>query len=73
MIPLTPGALADAAGNFYAGTLGGLAEISSGRVVRVFKDSNSALACNWVTAVRGAPPLLGWPRQSVSAEPGAIT
>jgi ligand-binding sensor domain-containing protein len=37
----------------YAGTLGGLAEISSGRVVRVFKD-NSALACNWVTAVRAA-------------------
>jgi outer membrane protein assembly factor BamB len=42
------------AGRVYAGTLGGLAEISSGRVVRVFKDSNSALACNWVTAVRGA-------------------
>ena len=42
------------AGRVYAGTLGGLAEISLGRVVRVFKDSNSALACNWVTAVRGA-------------------
>jgi len=38
----------------FAGTLGGLAEISSGRVVRVFKDSNSALTNNWVTAVRGA-------------------
>jgi ligand-binding sensor domain-containing protein len=38
----------------YAGTLGGLAEVSSGRVVRVFKDSNSALTNNWVTAVRGA-------------------
>lgn len=38
----------------FAGTLGGLAEISSGRVVRVFKDSNSALTKNWVTAVRGA-------------------
>lgn len=38
----------------YAGTLGGLAEVSAGRVVRVFKDSNSALTHNWVTAVRGA-------------------
>jgi ligand-binding sensor domain-containing protein len=38
----------------YAGTLGGLAEISAGRVERVFKDSNSALTHNWVTAVRGA-------------------
>jgi ligand-binding sensor domain-containing protein len=27
----------------FAGTLGGLAELSGGRVVRVFKDSNSAL------------------------------
>lgn len=38
----------------YAGTLGGLAEITSGKVVRVFKDSNSALTVNWVTAVCGA-------------------
>ncbi|PYT05100.1 MAG: hypothetical protein DMF65_00945 [Acidobacteria bacterium] len=42
------------AGRVYAGTLGGLAEVSSGRVVRVFKDSNSALTNNWVTAVCGA-------------------
>ena len=42
------------AGRVYAGTLGGLAEVASGRVVRVFKDSNSALANNWVTAVAGA-------------------
>lgn len=42
------------AGRVYAGTLGGLAEVSAGRVVRVFKDSNSALANNWVTAVAGA-------------------
>ncbi|MFL6332866.1 MAG: hypothetical protein ACJ754_05910 [Pyrinomonadaceae bacterium] len=41
-------------GRTFAGTLGGLAEVSSGRVVRVFKDSNSALTNNWVTAVRGA-------------------
>lgn len=38
----------------YAGTLGGLAEVAGGRVVRVFKDSNSALTVNWVTAVCGA-------------------
>jgi ligand-binding sensor domain-containing protein len=38
----------------FAGTLGGLAELSSSRVVRVFKDSNSALKNNWVTAVCGA-------------------
>jgi len=38
----------------FAGTLGGLAELSSGRVARVFKDSNSALRNNWVTAVTGA-------------------
>jgi ligand-binding sensor domain-containing protein len=38
----------------FAGTLGGLAELSGGRVVRVFKVSNSALKNNWVTAVCGA-------------------
>lgn len=38
----------------YAGTLGGLAEVTSGRVARVFKDSNSALTVNWVSAVSGA-------------------
>lgn len=35
----------------YAGTLGGLAQIAGGRVVRVFKDSNSKLSHNWVTAL----------------------
>jgi ligand-binding sensor domain-containing protein len=35
----------------YAGTLGGLAQIADGRVVRVFKDSNSKLSQNWVTAL----------------------
>ncbi|MGH9837251.1 MAG: ligand-binding sensor domain-containing protein [Blastocatellia bacterium] len=35
----------------YAGTLGGLAQIAGGRVVRVFKDSNSKLTTNWVTAL----------------------
>jgi len=35
----------------YAGTLGGLAEITENKVVRVFKDSNSNLTTNWVTAL----------------------
>ena len=37
--------------NLYAGTLSGLAVIQDGRVVRVFKDSNSNLSTNWVTAL----------------------
>ncbi|HEX8639292.1 MAG TPA: hypothetical protein VF692_14575, partial [Pyrinomonadaceae bacterium] len=35
----------------YAGTLGGLAEIENGRIVRAWKDSNSNLRTNWVTAL----------------------
>src|SRR5215813_3161816 len=35
----------------YAGTRGGLAQIAGGRVVRVFKDSNSKLTHNWVTGL----------------------
>lgn len=35
----------------YAGTLGGLAEIQQNRVVRIWKDSNSNLKTNWVTAL----------------------
>ncbi|HMZ22448.1 MAG TPA: hypothetical protein PLD20_31245, partial [Blastocatellia bacterium] len=35
----------------YAGTLSGLAQISAGRVVRTFKDSNSKLTHNWATAL----------------------
>ncbi len=35
----------------YAGTLGGLAEIESNRVVRTFKDSNSKLKTNWIIAL----------------------
>lgn len=42
----------------YAGTLGGLAQITGGRVVRVFKDSNSKLTHNWVTALCAAGPRL---------------
>lgn len=38
-------------GKLYAGTLGGLAEIESNRVVRTFKDSNSNLKTNWITAL----------------------
>lgn len=39
------------AGKLYAGTLGGLAEIQANKVVRTFKDSNSNLKTNWVTAL----------------------
>jgi ligand-binding sensor domain-containing protein len=35
----------------YAGTLGGLAVVEDGRVSRVFKDTNSNLTTNWVTAL----------------------
>lgn len=35
----------------YAGTLGGLARIENNRVVRTFKDSNSNLTTNWITAL----------------------
>lgn len=37
--------------NLYVGTLSGLALIQDGRVIRVFKDSNSNLSTNWVTAL----------------------
>ncbi|MBS1786454.1 MAG: hypothetical protein JST85_01955 [Acidobacteria bacterium] len=37
--------------SIYAGTLSGLAQINAGHVVRVFKDSNSKLTHNWVTAI----------------------
>src|SRR5215510_3650745 len=42
----------------YAGTRGGLAQIAGGRVVRVFKDSNSKLSHNWVTALCAVGPRL---------------
>jgi ligand-binding sensor domain-containing protein len=35
----------------YVGTLGGLAVIEDGHVSRVFKDTNSKLTANWVTAL----------------------
>jgi ligand-binding sensor domain-containing protein len=41
-------------GALFVGTLGGLAEVESSRVVRVFKDSNSRLTHNWVTALCAA-------------------
>ena len=37
--------------SIYTGTLNGLAVIEDGRVVRVFKDTNSKLTTNWVTAL----------------------
>lgn len=44
--------------SIYAGTLGGLAEIRDGKVVRVFKDANSNLTHNWVTGICAAGPRL---------------
>src|SRR6185369_1329220 len=44
--------------SIYAGTLSGLAEIENGKVVRVFKDSNSKLTHNWITAICSAGPRL---------------
>lgn len=41
-------------GALFVGTLGGLAEVQSNRVVRVFKDSNSKLTHNWVTSLCAA-------------------
>lgn len=35
----------------FVGMLGGLAQIENGRVVRTFKDSNSKLTNNWVSAL----------------------
>jgi len=35
----------------YVGTLGGLAVVEDGRVSQVFKDTNSKLTTNWVTAL----------------------
>jgi ligand-binding sensor domain-containing protein len=35
----------------YVATLSGLAEVTDGKVTRVYKDSNSKLTHNWVTAV----------------------
>lgn len=38
----------------YAGTLSGLAQIENKKVVRVWQDSNSNLATNWITALVSA-------------------
>ena len=42
----------------YAGTLGGLAELENGHVLRTFKDTNSNLTTNWVTALCAADERL---------------
>ncbi|MDQ3798466.1 MAG: hypothetical protein M3384_03360, partial [Acidobacteriota bacterium] len=44
-----------AGAKLYAGTLGGLAEIENNRVARTFKDTNSNLKTNWVTALAVTP------------------
>ncbi len=38
----------------FVGTLGGLAQIEKGKVTKVFKDSNSTIQNNWVTALNAA-------------------
>lgn len=43
-------------GKLYVGTLGGLAVLQDGRVYRVFKDTNSKLTHNWVTALCAVGP-----------------
>ncbi len=35
----------------FVGTIGGLAQIENGKIIRTFKDSNSELTTNWVTAL----------------------
>jgi len=40
----------------YVGTLGGLAVLEDGRISRVFKDTNSKLTQNWVTALCAVGP-----------------
>lgn len=40
--------------SLFVGTLNGLAQVDAGKVVRVFKDSNSKLTQNWVTALCAA-------------------
>jgi ligand-binding sensor domain-containing protein len=41
-------------GSLFVGTLNGLAQVDAGRVVRVFRDSNSKLTHNWVTGLCAA-------------------
>lgn len=43
-------------GKLYVGTLGGLAVLQDGRVYRIFKDTNSKLTHNWVTALCAVGP-----------------
>ncbi len=42
----------------YVGTLGGLAVVEDGRVSQVFKDTNSKLTTNWVTALCAVGPRI---------------
>ena len=48
----------DHAGKLYVATLGGLAVLQDGRVYRVFKDTNSKLSPNWVTALCAVGPRI---------------
>jgi len=42
----------------YVGTLGGLAVVEDGHVSQVFKDTNSKLTTNWVTALCAVGPRI---------------
>lgn len=42
----------------YVGTLAGLAVVEDGRVSRVFKDTNSKLTTNWITALCAIGPRI---------------
>ena len=48
----------DHSGKLYVATLGGLAVLQDGRVYRVFKDTNSKLSPNWVTALCAVGPRI---------------
>lgn len=42
--------------SLLVGTLNGLAQVTAGRVVRVYRDANSKLTHNWITALAAAGP-----------------
>lgn len=44
--------------SLYVGTLSGLAEIANGQVVRTYKDANSTLSSNWISALSVAQGAL---------------
>lgn len=39
-------------GSIYVATLTGLAQVSNGKIIRTYKDANSSLKTNWITALQ---------------------